>query len=134
MVRNRLHVLLVAALVLVANSHLGGCAKSLGVADGVKFACESDPKPSRVGPNTFTVILIGENDERLAGARVSLEGDMSHAGMGPVFGDAKEIAPGRYQGMLNFNMIGDWTVLFHITLADGRRLERQVEIRNIQAT
>jgi hypothetical protein len=59
---------------------------------------------------------------------------MSHAGMSPEFGEAKEIAPGRYQGTLNFNMIGDWTVLFHITLADGRTVERQVEIRNIQAT
>src|SRR5277367_6305959 len=114
MVRNRLHGVVMAALVLVANSQLSGCAKSRGAADGVTFACESDPRPPRVGPNTFTVTLTGGNNERLAGARVSLEGDMSHAGMSPVFGDAKEIAPGRYQGTLNFNMIGDWMVLFHI--------------------
>jgi hypothetical protein len=58
---------------------------------------------------------------------------MSHAGMSPVLGDAREIEPGRYQGALDLNMRGDWTVLFHIRLANGVAFDRQVDIRNIQA-
>ena len=58
---------------------------------------------------------------------------MSHAGMSPVFGDAREMEPGRYRGTLDLNMRGDWTVLFHIKLANGAAFHRQVNIRNIQA-
>ncbi len=69
----------------------------------------------------------------LSGARVSLEGDMSHAGMSPAFGDAKEVAPGQYQGKLDLNMRGDWTVFFHVLLRDGLAFDRQVKIQNLQA-
>jgi YtkA-like len=78
-------------------------------------------------------MLTGIDGTRLSGARISLEGDMSHPGMSPVFGEAKETAPGRYQGTLEINMRGDWTILFHITLASGQTFERQVKIQNIQA-
>jgi hypothetical protein len=56
---------------------------------------------------------------------------MSHPGMAPVFGDAKEVAPGQYQGSLEFAMPGDWVVLIHVTLRDGRKLERQVSVPGV---
>jgi hypothetical protein len=87
-----------------------------------------------VGFNTFTVTLTSASGERLGGAHVSLEGDMSHAGMAPVFAETSELAPGRYQGTLDLNMRGDWIVLFHIKLASGETFDRQIELRNIQAT
>jgi len=59
---------------------------------------------------------------------------MSHAGMAPVFGETRELAPGRYQGRLDLNMRGDWIVLFHIKLASGETFDEQVELRNIKAT
>jgi hypothetical protein len=58
---------------------------------------------------------------------------MSHPGMSPVFGEAKEIAAGRYEGTIELNMRGDWTVLLHITLVSGQKIDRQVKIPNIQA-
>jgi hypothetical protein len=48
---------------------------------------------------------------------------MSHPGMAPVFGEAREVAPGQYQGSLEFGMPGDWVALIHVTLPDGRNLE-----------
>jgi len=87
-----------------------------------------------VGLNTFTVTLTRTAGERLVGAHVSLEGDMSHAGMSPVFTGAKEISPGRYRGTLDLNMRGDWVILFHVELATGETFDRQVDLRNIQAT
>jgi hypothetical protein len=100
----------------------------------VAFTCDSDPRPPRIGLNTFTVVLTSSKNDRLAGAHISLEGDMSHPGMSPVFGEAREIAPGQYRGTLDLNMLGDWTVVFHITLADGESFDRQVQIPHLRAT
>jgi len=58
---------------------------------------------------------------------------MTHAGMAPVFGDAKETAPGHYQGQLTLNMGGDWVVLAHITLANGKRVEKQIDVSGVQS-
>jgi YtkA-like len=69
----------------------------------------------------------------VTGASVELEGDMSHAGMSPVFGQAKEEQPGDYRGRLEFSMAGDWTILLHVRLANGQRLERQIEVKGVRA-
>ena len=132
--RNGLSGLTAALFFLLVNLPLGGCAKSSGVTDNIAFSCQSDPAVPRIGANVFTVILADKAGARLTGAHIALEGDMTHPGMSPVFGDAKEIAPGRYQGRLDLGMPGDWTILFHITLAGGETLERQLQIRNLQAT
>jgi len=58
---------------------------------------------------------------------------MSHAGMSPVFSEAKEIEPGRYQAQVEFSMAGDWIVSVHLTLSDGQKLERQFEIKGVRS-
>ncbi len=58
---------------------------------------------------------------------------MSHPGMAPVFADAAETLPGSYQAHINFNMPGDWIVLFHIKLPDGSRIERQLDVKGVQS-
>jgi len=62
---------------------------------------------------------------------VGFEADMSHPGMTPVFGEAQEVAPGQYQGSLEFAMAGDWVVLIHVTLPDGRTVEREVSVPGV---
>lgn len=57
---------------------------------------------------------------------------MSHPGMAPVFGNAKETEPGRYEGHLQLTMPGDWVILEHITLPDGRKLERQLDVNGVR--
>ncbi len=134
MVRDRLQNIATVLLLLLASVPSSSRPKSSGTSNDIGFVCDSAPTPSRVGVNTFTVTLTTAGGDRLAGAHISLEGDMSHPGMSPVFGEAKEIALGRYQGRLDLSMQGDWTVLFHITLQSGRSFDRQLNIRNIQAT
>ena len=58
---------------------------------------------------------------------------MSHAGMVPVFADARETEPGRYQSTVELTMAGDWFILVHVTLIDGRKLDRQFEIKGVAA-
>jgi hypothetical protein len=53
--------------------------------------------------------------------------------MRPVFGEATEVGPGRYEALVEFTMGGDWIILIHITLSDGRKLQRQFEIKAVQS-
>ncbi len=57
---------------------------------------------------------------------------MSHAGMSPRFAEAKETGPGSYQARLEFAMAGDWVILLHVTLPDGKKLERQFDVKGVR--
>ena len=94
---------------------------------------EVSPNPARVGP-VVVRFHLSDAAQPVSGAEVSLEGDMTHAGMAPVFADAHEVAPGQYQGNLNLTMPGDWVLLLHITLPDGRKLEDQIDLRGVQSS
>ena len=59
---------------------------------------------------------------------------MSHAGMVPVFAEARETESGRYQSSMELSMAGDWFILVHVTLTDGRKFDRQFEIKGVSAT
>jgi hypothetical protein len=58
---------------------------------------------------------------------------MSHAGMSPLFGEAKEVGAGQYQGRLEFAMGGDWIILMHVTLSDGEKFDRQENVPGVAA-
>lgn len=58
---------------------------------------------------------------------------MSHAGMRPVFAEAKETGSGRYEASLELTMGGDWIVLINLTLPDGRKGQRKVEIKGVRS-
>jgi hypothetical protein len=58
---------------------------------------------------------------------------MSHPGMSPVFATAAETAPGTYTAQIDFNMAGDWVVLSHILLPDGRKIERQIDVNGVES-
>lgn len=93
---------------------------------------EIAPQPPQAGATTIDLKLTDKNGAPVSGARVDLEGNMSHAGMGPVSGDAKEIETGKYRGTLQLTMAGDWIILVHITLADGQKLQRQIELSGVR--
>jgi len=109
-----------------------GCHKPASSAP-VVINSEISPQPVRVGPVTITLRISDFSTKPVPGAHIQLEGDMSHPGMAPVMGEAKEIEAGRYQGVLQLNMAGDWVVLAHVILADGRKLEPQINVSGVQA-
>jgi YtkA-like protein len=90
------------------------------------------PQPPRTGQSTFTLRLADASGKPLTGVRIELEGNMSHAGMTPVFAGATEIQPGQYSSTMELSMAGDWYFLVHMTLPDGRKLERQFEIKGVR--
>ena len=90
------------------------------------------PSPPHVGPVAVSLRVTDSNSKPVTGARLELEGDMSHAGMAPVFGPAREIEPGRYQGSLTLTMAGDWVILVHGRLPDGELLEHQIPLTGVR--
>jgi hypothetical protein len=124
-----LAAILFCAMLLAGN----GCRRGGDAGQGMRIETRIAPQPVRVGTATVTVSGIADGlGEPLAGVHVQIEGDMNHPGMAPVFADAPEVTPGVYQAKIDLNMPGDWVVLTHIRLADGRRIERQVDVRGVQ--
>jgi hypothetical protein len=93
---------------------------------------EISPQPPRVGRVTVNLKLFDAAGKPLKGARIAIEAEMSHAGMSPQFANVNEAEPGRYQAHLEFPMAGDWVVLLHVTLPDGTKLERQIDVRGVR--
>jgi hypothetical protein len=92
---------------------------------------EISPQPVRVGQVTIELKLTDAAGKPVTGAQVKLEGNMSHAGMTPVFAEAKETEPGRYRSTLELSMAGDWFVFVTGTLPGDRKFGRQFEIKGV---
>ena len=107
-----------------------GCRKTSE--SGGKVSIEFvELKTYRVGSETISLKINDALGQAVSGAHVSLEGNMSHAGMAPIFGLATEIAPGSYRGNLEFSMAGDWVISVNARLPDGRQVEQQFEIKGV---
>jgi len=119
--------------VLCAGLVLAGCERRPEPQPDILVEHEVTPDPPRVGPATVTLRVSDAAGQPVSGARISLEGNMSHAGMRPVFGEATELEPGRYQSALEFTMGGDWVVLVRLTLPDGRKIERELNVKGVKS-
>ena len=81
----------------------------------------------------LTVVLLDGQGRPITDASVSLEGNMNHAGMAPVFSDgvrdeADGAADGRDQAPFRFTMLGDWIVTVSVQLADGSTAQQNVDL------
>jgi hypothetical protein len=109
-----------------------GCSKPIDSSPAVTVEHLISPDPAQVGEATVVLKLAGSAAKPVSGARITLEADMSHAGMAPVFDEAMETEPGRYQGHLKFGMAGEWVILLHIRLPGGQKLERQFNVSGVR--
>ena len=108
------------------------CRQQQGKSPDLTFAHEISPQPPRVGKVTITLNIKDASGAPVSAARLNFEGNMSHAGMAPVFADARETGPGRYQSVMELSMAGDWNVTVHVTLSDGRKFDHEFEIRGVE--
>lgn len=111
---------------------VSGCHRATESPSPIGIDFEFAPRPPHVGPVTLSLNLADVDARPVTGAKVMLEGDMSHPGMAPVFAEAREIGSGLYQAHLDFKMAGDWIILAHIKLVNGRLLEHQLELPGIR--
>ena len=81
-----------------------------------------------VGDAPLTVTLQTADGNPITDAILIAKGDMTHAGMAPVLGEASESdANGRYQIPFEWTMSGDWIVTVKATLPDGAVAEKQFD-------
>lgn len=125
------HYLLFAFLLLLV-----ACSRNTGGQDlaDVQVDLSINPDPPAMGASVVTVTLEDLSNVPIEGATVELEGNMNHAGMAPVFSEANETSPGRYEADLDFTMGGDWFMIVRAQLSDGRTLERQIDIGNVRSS
>jgi hypothetical protein len=122
-------ILLTLAIALA----VAGCRKPVDNGGGILMEESIAPMPARVGSEIISIRMTNAAHEPVTGAHIRLEGNMNHPGMAPEFADASEISPGSYSAPLDFTMGGDWVILFHVTLIDGRKIERQVDVKGVES-
>ena len=115
---------------------LTGCrpeSDSSDSAAGINVKLELNPTPPTTGDAQVVLTLTDSANKPVEGARISLEGNMNHAGMKPVFSELKETGSGEYEGTLNFTMGGDWFVLVSGKLPDGTEVNEKVDVPGVKA-
>jgi hypothetical protein len=106
------------------------CARP--AADSIDVTWTLRPERPAVGPATLTLTL-GPH-AAASGTRVRVVGHMTHPGMQPVEAAVTARGHGVYDAAVSFTMAGDWALLTTIELADGRRVERRIDVPGVQAT
>lgn len=121
------------ALIVAATVLGSGCRKHDDSSRRVTVEHEITPQPVHVGNADISLRLVDSSGRPIVGAHLTIEADMSHAGMSPVFAEAKESEAGRYHSQLSFEMAGDWVILLHGTLPNGEKLERQFDVPGVRS-
>jgi hypothetical protein len=79
-----------------------------------------------------TVVLTGEGGQAISGARVTVEGNMTHAGMVPVIADTRETNAGTYVAVgFRFSMAGDWFLTVRVVPDGGEPFERVFNVPGV---
>jgi hypothetical protein len=126
------HRVLTAVLVFCSLSCLAGCGRT-DPADAIRVSWTLDPSPPVVGtPIVARLTLRDSAQQPVSGARLRLEGLMSHPGMAPVTAVVVERGNGEYEAPLQFTMAGDWILLVRGDLPGGVHLEKQIEIAGVR--
>jgi len=132
-VRKAIYVRLgILSISCVTSLLVAGCARPIDALSRITLEHTISPDSPQVGPIDIGLKLIDRDGKPASGAHITVEADMSHPGMAPVFEDATETAPGQYQARLRFGMAGDWVVLLHVRLPGGQTLERQFNVSGVR--
>ena len=92
-----------------------------------------DPSPPFAATPTVVRLTLRDRDQKpVTGARLRLEGLMSHPGMAPVTTAVTERGNGEYEAPLQFTMAGDWILLVTGELPGGGQIKKQIEINGVR--
>lgn len=108
-------MLLLGTLLLV----LAGCRESIVATTApsdVTVTMRVDPDPPSVGASTLYVTLKHMDGSPIDNAHLDVRGDMDHAGMMPIIGEANGSTNGEYAIPFAWSMGGGWKVTVTVTL------------------
>jgi YtkA-like len=115
---------------LCAGAFTGACHRP-AAGRGVNIEWTLTPTPAAVGKAHLTLRVI-DDGRPVRGARLRVEGHMSHPGMAPSIASAVEGADGLYVADLQFTMPGDWILLVSGTLPNGAAVERRIDVPGVR--
>lgn len=110
---------------------LQGCGPKNEVLSDLVLAHEVSPQPARVGHVTITLKPTDGSAKPVTGARIFVEGHMTHPGMNAVGIKMTESEPGTYQGIVELAMAGDWIMVAHVIVPGRGQTDRQFEIKGV---
>ena len=108
------------ALTLALNACGGGRATP---ASDLRIELRAAEGGIHTGAATLTIHVTDAAGQPVEDAAVTVEGNMTHAGMTPVQATAAGGQGGQYTAPFNWTMAGDWVVTVKVTLPDGRQAQ-----------
>jgi hypothetical protein len=128
--RQHFHLLLAVLALLLLVAGCGRVQRS-APAGNPAFAIQvsAQPDPPAVGDAQLLVTVKDRDGNPVQGARVRVEGNMTHPGMKPVMADGSGGEAGRYVVPMSWTMSGDWVLDVTVTLADGQTAHQQFPMR-----
>jgi hypothetical protein len=101
--------------------------------DAVNVSWTLDPSPPFAGTSLAVRLTLRDREQKpITGARLQLEGLMSHPGMAPLTAAVTERGTGEYEAPLQFTMAGDWVLIITGELPDGSQIKKQIEINGVR--
>ncbi len=119
-------------LLLIFALLIPGCTRQSSVgkqATAVSVDLNFKPNPPVVGEGMIYLEVRDQNGQPIKDLDIQVKGDMTHAGMTPVFGTSTDEGKGRYSIPFEWTMAGDWILQIAADLPDGRLLNRSFEAR-----
>ncbi len=112
------------ALILVTLLGLSACGggRATPMSD-LRIELRTGEGAVHTGAATLTVRVTDTNAHPVPDAAVTVEGNMTHAGMAPVLASATGGQNGEYVTPFTWTMAGDWVVTVKVTLPDGRQAQ-----------
>jgi len=112
---------------------LTACGSPAAPTDNADIQITLLPVPAGEESNSLRVQLRDAAQNPITDATVTLEGNMNHAGMAPVFAepvtDADDGAvDGIYQAPFQFSMLGDWIITVTAEQADGSQGTKDIHV------
>ncbi|MEZ4518537.1 MAG: FixH family protein [Chloroflexota bacterium] len=118
-------LILVLALVLTT-----GCRRESRQTsdDGLSIELMTPLFDPEAGRNFVDIRILDPAGSLVSDATLHLRGDMTHAGMVPVFAESAGAQGDFYRVPFEWTMTGDWVLTVDAELGDGRQASRQFDI------
>jgi copper(I)-binding protein len=123
----RLHLLFLLPMLI-----LFGCRSNTINSADIAISIELANESAAVGEETAILVSLADSaGNPINDAQVKLRGDMNHAGMTPVLGEAANGTNGVYEIPFAFSMGGDWIITVDVTLPNGTTASETFNINGI---
>jgi hypothetical protein len=120
-------ILFAPALMLLILTACGQQSAAMTSTVDVDITLQVEPEPLSVGESTLLITLTDSSGSHVDGAKLQVHGDMDHAGMTAVNGEANESADGVYRVPFEWTMGGGWMVTVTAQLPDGNEISKTFE-------